>query len=239
MDQGYFKLKRSFFSHWLWDQERVYSQGEAFLDLLQLAAFAPTKRLVKGKLIPLERGELIASLRFLSERWSWGKDKVSSFLKLLDADSMTRRETRQGESVLILCNYNKHAENIGGSSDSYQTHHQTGARQAPDSDPTNKKKDKKEKKPLAETPAIAWSTAGGWEGITEQDQADWRTAYPACDIQRQLAAMTQWLKANPSKSKKKLWRKFITNWLSRTQERGGDIQSNRPLGKTNHGITPV
>jgi len=76
-----------------------------------------------------------------------------------------------------------------------------------------------------ETPAIAWSSTGGWEGISGQDREDWREAYPACDIDRQLAVMNQWLKANPSKAKKKLWRRFITNWLQRDQERGGAIKS--------------
>jgi len=78
----------------------------------------------------------------------------------------------------------------------------------------------------APTPAIAWSAAGGWEGISEKDFDSYRIAYPACDLTRQLEAMHQWLLANPAKAKKKQWRRFISNWLNRAQERGGDIASN-------------
>ena len=100
-------------------------------------------------------------------------------------------------------------------------------RQSPDSDQTKDKKIKKvekDKSTSVETQAIAWSPTDGWSGITDQDQEEWGEAYPACDVSRQLAAMGQWLKANPAKAKKKAWRRFVTNWLARTQERGGDMR---------------
>ena len=59
-----------------------------------------------------------------------------------------------------------------------------------------------------------------WENITPKDKADWEQAYPACDIDIELAQMREWLKANPDKRKKN-YRRFITNWLSRSQEKGG------------------
>lgn len=89
----------------------------------------------------------------------------------------------------------------------------------------------KKRKVIAETQAIAWSSSDGWTGITQNDYDEWRKAYPACDVTQQLARMTEWLKSNPSKAHKKLWRKFLTSWLSRSQERGGDIPSNRPQAK--------
>jgi len=60
-----------------------------------------------------------------------------------------------------------------------------------------------------------------WEGITEQDRAGWKEAYPACDIDAELVKMREWILANPKKGKKANYRKFIVNWLSRTQDGGG------------------
>jgi len=74
---------------------------------------------------------------------------------------------------------------------------------------------------------ITWTIVGGFENITDQDRQDWATAYPACTLDVQLAQMTQWLKANPAKAHKSQWRRFITGWLARSQERGGDVASNR------------
>jgi hypothetical protein len=78
---------------------------------------------------------------------------------------------------------------------------------------------------------ISWSALAGWSGITDADRAAWRSAYPCCDIERQLAAMGEWLRSNPEKARKRSWRRFLTNWLSRSQERGGD-QAARPSART-------
>ena len=60
-----------------------------------------------------------------------------------------------------------------------------------------------------------------WEGITEKDRTGWGEAYPACDIDIELAKMREWILANGAKGKKSNYRRFITNWLSRSQDRGG------------------
>lgn len=108
MTSGFIKLQRRSFSHWLWEEDRSLSKFEAWLDLLQLAAFVPTKRLVKGKFIELGEGEVIASTRYLGERWKWNKNKVSGFMVMLEADQMLLRKTGQGETVLSICNYRKY-----------------------------------------------------------------------------------------------------------------------------------
>jgi len=56
--------------------------------------------------------------------------------------------------------------------------------------------------------------------ITIEDTAGWLDAYPACDIDQELREMREWLLANPTK-KKSNYKKFITNWLSREQDKGG------------------
>lgn len=111
--EGYLMLARRSFDNFLWREERSLSKFEAWLDLLQLAACAPSKSVIRGDVIEIERGELIASLRHLSQRWTWSKDKVASYLNLLTSESMIRRETRHGQSVLILCNYESYNSSGG------------------------------------------------------------------------------------------------------------------------------
>jgi len=61
---------------------------------------------------------------------------------------------------------------------------------------------------------------GEFEGITDLDRKKWSEAFPACDLDGELKRMASWLIANPSK-KKSNYRRFIHNWLSRSQDRGG------------------
>ena len=60
----------------------------------------------------------------------------------------------------------------------------------------------------------------GWRGISDEHRSTWRKAYPAVKIDTELAAMDQWLWANP-RSRKKNYARFIVNWLKRCQSDGG------------------
>lgn len=72
-----------------------------------------------------------------------------------------------------------------------------------------------------------WSKQTGWCGISQACRKRWGIAYPACNIDRQLAQMDEWLRANPAESHKSAWSRFITNWLKREQDKGGDTRSDR------------
>jgi hypothetical protein len=92
------------------------------------------------------------------------------------------------------------------------------------------------KPPAARTPAkpsLSWSAGAGWEGITEADRHGWAVAYPAAVVTQELAKAEEWLRAHPSRAVRKNWRKFLTGWLSRCQDKGGTIreQGRRPEDK--------
>jgi uncharacterized protein YdaU (DUF1376 family) len=86
----------------------------------------------------------------------------------------------------------------------------------------------KKKKGGAADEGLAWAAETGWRGFTDTLMSELAEAYPACDIRRQMLAMEQWLKANKAKAKKSNWRKFVTNWLAKEQDRGGDLRGRTP-----------
>ena len=73
--------------------------------------------------------------------------------------------------------------------------------------------------------SIRWNSSDGFTGISDQVLARWSQAYPACDLKSQIARASEWLMANPAKRKRNPGR-FLVNWLSKAQEKGGDIPSN-------------
>ena len=62
-----------------------------------------------------------------------------------------------------------------------------------------------------------------WYGITDEQVSLWEEAYPAVDVELELRQMGEWCKANGARGKKQNWRKFVVNWLKRSQDRGGSI----------------
>lgn len=69
-------------------------------------------------------------------------------------------------------------------------------------------------------------------GITDEDLKTWKSAYPNIDIPRQIALAIEWLKSNPAKANKKLWRKFLTGWFRRADDKAFNQQAYRSQGQT-------
>lgn len=135
---GFIAIQRRFFEHPFWEEKRSFSRAEAWIDLIRMAAFSPHQRLVRGEILTINRGEVVASLRFLGERWGWKKDKVAAFVRLLENQTMVTRETRQGETVITLCKYDDYNQHQTFDSDTDQTQNPTENRHRPDTDPTNR-----------------------------------------------------------------------------------------------------
>lgn len=76
------------------------------------------------------------------------------------------------------------------------------------------------KRKTASVPLINFDFATElWENIADAQVDKWQDTYPATNVERELKKMAEWLLSNPTKRKKN-YRRFITNWLERTQERG-------------------
>ena len=64
-------------------------------------------------------------------------------------------------------------------------------------------------------------------GITDADMQSWKEAYPDIDIVREITRAEQWLLSNPSKARKKLWRKFLTGWFDRNNDKAENRKAYR------------
>ena len=86
-------------------------------------------------------------------------------------------------------------------------------------------------------PVLTLSLNDGSEyEIREQDVAEWQETFPNVDVMQQLRSMKLWCRDNPKKRKTQNGiRRFVTNWLDREQNRGGDrgpvVTSAPPLKK--------
>ena len=65
-----------------------------------------------------------------------------------------------------------------------------------------------------------------WDNITDEQVKLWEIAFPAVDINSELAKMASWLLANPKKRKTPNgYQRFVVSWLGRSQDRGGSLRA--------------
>jgi hypothetical protein len=86
-DRGYLRLYRSQFDadDALWKRSRLKSEWEAWQLLLSLAQYRdePGEVVVNGEVVTVHRGELVIGQRELAARLGWGRQRVRTFMKLL------------------------------------------------------------------------------------------------------------------------------------------------------------
>ena len=102
MQGGWIKINREIVNHWLWsDAERL----KWWLDLLFMANWDDKKVLHDSHLFTLKRGQIIASVAFLCERWEKSKMTVLKFLQMLEGEEMIKREILYRQTPIItICN---------------------------------------------------------------------------------------------------------------------------------------
>lgn len=109
MAKGWITIEREITDHWIWKKE-PFTKGQAWLDLLLHANHKPTRILIKGKVLKLDRGEQGRSEVTLANRWKWSRNKVRRFLNLLKTEQMIEQRTEQQTSVISICNYSKYQD---------------------------------------------------------------------------------------------------------------------------------
>lgn len=104
---GHVKLSRKLFAASdLWAEPRRYSRFEAWVDLLQLAAWGDVVVSANGHAVTVPRGHVLASVRMLAGRWQWPKSTVSEFLiALQEADSTADTSRTPLGTLYRIVNY--------------------------------------------------------------------------------------------------------------------------------------
>lgn len=170
-----------------------------------------------------KRGNCFLKYDWIMNATGANKNQVKHCVAFLKANSMlaTRKATR-GFNVEVV-KY-KDFQNL----DNYKSHTErnTKATQKPHKSHTILKKVKKVKNDKKKTTTIQKKKIYFnfdkeiWQNIKDKDIISWNEAYPACDVKLEITQMKEWLLSNPSKRKAN-YRRFITNWLIRSQEKGG------------------
>lgn len=142
--KGWIKTYRKIQDCWIWQIDKPFDERSAWIDLLLTANHKDVKMLFNGELITIKRGQLITSVRKLSDKWQWDKNKTLKFLRLLENDGMLVRESDNHRTLLAIVNYEIYQDCTDTDETQKQTHLHT---QPPHTYATNKndKNDKNEK----------------------------------------------------------------------------------------------
>jgi hypothetical protein len=142
----------------LWESPEPFDGRSAWIDLIFFARFAPG--VSEGE--QLERGELLASVRFLARRWRWGHGTVHAFLNTLQKHGrIAERRTGQRGTVYLVVNYDQYNPPNGKPRTPKRTPNGTAAGHLPDKDKEGVKKEPTAVDALVAEMLAVWTTEMG------------------------------------------------------------------------------
>lgn len=108
--EGWIKLHRSVLSHRLYSKKRVFSEYEAWIDILLMANYTDKEIVIEGHTVHVERGSFVTSQMKLADRWRWDKRKVVAFLKDCESHDEIMIKTEKRSTKIIVSNYEKYQQ---------------------------------------------------------------------------------------------------------------------------------
>lgn len=105
LDKGWIKTYRKIQDCWIWLDKEPFDKRSAWIDLLLSANHSDKRVLFNGELITVQRGQILTSIRKISEKWKWSYDKTLRFLKLIENDGMIQRDSDKFRTLLTIVNY--------------------------------------------------------------------------------------------------------------------------------------
>lgn len=224
---GYIKIHRGWRDNAIFKGE--FSRGEAWIWLIENAAWKPTKARIKGSTVDLDRGELTFSQRFLAEKWGWSKSRVDRFLADLRDECMIETRSKigahsgataghsagQGQSIIRLCNYNKYqvSDEAERGDDDTDVGAQSGASAGQQRGNSGAKKEegKKERREEEGGGAAAYAFFGKTIRLNDRDFGAWKGVYHAIpDLNAELITLDAWWQGQDDPRPK--------NWFYRTSQ---------------------
>lgn len=104
MAEGWISIHRKIEHNWVWE-DKPFSFGQAWIDLILIANHKDNKELKDGKLQTFKSGTVNRSILCLSERWGWDRKKTRKFLDLLESDGMIAKNSTTHGTTITIVNY--------------------------------------------------------------------------------------------------------------------------------------
>jgi hypothetical protein len=236
MTEGYIKLYRS-----LLDNPVMKNPEIAWLWCILLLSANHKKKsfIFNGKKQVVKAGQLITGRKQLSKLTGLSESKIYRALNYFESEQQIKQQKNNKFTLITILNWSKYQGN--GTAKEQQFEQQMNNQRTTSEQPVNTNKNVKNDKnvknkeytapdvlsksgaePKKATPKITFNREKQeFVGITESDIDLWVEAYPAVKLDTEIKKMIDWILSAGAKGHKSNWRKFITNWFSRCQDRGG------------------
>lgn len=106
--EGWISIYRQIKNNWIWKSNEPFDKRSAWIDLLLTVNHKNKKIPFENGFLEIERGQVLTSIKQLSEKWKWSRHKVSDFLNQLEQDTMIVQVRDNRKTLISIVNYSSY-----------------------------------------------------------------------------------------------------------------------------------
>ena len=108
MAKGWIRIYRQLQDCEIWTKNQPFDMRSAWIDLLMFANHEDKQIIFDYKPIIVKRGQYLTSVRKLSARWKWDKERTLKYLRLLEQLGMITKDSNNRRTLITIENYEKY-----------------------------------------------------------------------------------------------------------------------------------
>ena len=108
MAKGWIRIYRQLQECEIWTKNQPFDMRSAWIDLLLFANHEDKQIVFDYKPMVIKRGQYLTSVRQLSARWKWDKERTLKYLRLLEQLGMITKDSNNRRTLLTIENYEKY-----------------------------------------------------------------------------------------------------------------------------------
>lgn len=102
---GWVPVYRGLQDHWVWSNEKPFSDGQAWVDLMLSVNHEKRKIVVNGQVVVIMPGQMWTSYVKLGGAWNWSRARVYRYIKKLKSDGMITVDATPSGTLITLLNW--------------------------------------------------------------------------------------------------------------------------------------
>jgi hypothetical protein len=213
---GFYRMQRGWQEGALFTGE-PFSKRDAWVWLIEEAAYVPREIMVSGRAITLQRGQLCHSLRFMARAWKWDEAKVRRFISRGKILKQIDASTDAGQTLITIRNYDKY-QSPQHANDAASDAETTQQRRGDDANENEGKEIKKEEESAAGAASL-YAFEGRVIRLKRSDLDKWLCSWPDIDVVAALQSRDDWLATEADESTRRKWFLTTSNHLANLQQR--------------------
>lgn len=104
-NDGWICIHRKIQDNAIWNSNKPFDDRSAWIDLLLMVNHKDNDVQIGNQIVTVRKGQRFTSIRKLSMKWNWSRDRVARYLDMITQAGMIRKDSIHNGTLITIVKY--------------------------------------------------------------------------------------------------------------------------------------